>query len=73
MSMKILLLQRLEKTFLSDEKSLELLGRIIRKEFDATDNEEKAFELLQLAYKYQIPQLDEMLDDYSLSDFKWLM
>jgi len=71
--MKILLLQRLEKTFLSDEKSLELLGRIIRKEFDATDNEEKAFELLQLAYKYQIPQLDEMLDDYSLSDFKWLM
>ena len=71
--MKILLLQRLEKTFLSDEKSLELLGKIIRKEFDATDNEEKAFELLQLAYKYQIPQLDEMLDDYSLSDFKWFM
>lgn len=73
MSTKILLLQRLENTFLSDAKSLELLGRIIRKEFDATDNEEKAFELLQLAYKYQIPQLDEMLDDYSFSDFKWFM
>lgn len=73
MSTKIHLLQRLEKTYLSDEKSLELLGRIIRKEFDATDNEEKAFELLQLAYKYQIPQLGEMIDDYSLSDFKWLM
>jgi len=73
MSMKILLLQRLGNTFLSDEKSLEILGRIIRKEFDATDNEEKAFELLQLAYKYQIPQLDEMLDDYSISDFKWFM
>ncbi len=71
--MKIILLQRLENTFLSDAKSLELLGRIIRKEFDATDNEEKAFELLQLAYKYQIPQLDEMLDDYSISDFKWFM
>jgi hypothetical protein len=71
--MKILLLQRLGNTFLSDEKSLEILGRIIRKEFDATDNEEKAFELLQLAYKYQIPQLDEMLDDYSISDFKWFM
>jgi hypothetical protein len=73
MSMKILLLQRLENTFLSDEKSLELLGRIIRKEFDATQDEEKAFELLQLAYKYQIPQLSEMLDDYSISDFKWFM
>jgi hypothetical protein len=71
--MKILLLQRLENTSLSDAKSLELLGRIIRKEFDATHNEEKAFELLQLAYKYQIPQLDEMLDDYSISDFKWFM
>ena len=73
MSTKILLLQRLENTSLSDEKTLELLGRIIRKEFDATDNEDKAFELLQLAYKYQIPQLGEMLDDYSLSDFKWFM
>ncbi|WP_324069872.1 MAG: hypothetical protein RSE15_05025 [Flavobacterium sp.] len=71
--MKVLLLQRLENTSLSDAKSLELLGRIIRKEFDATENEEKAFELLQLAYKYQIPQLGEMLDDYSLSDFKWFM
>jgi hypothetical protein len=71
--MKVLLLHRLENTSLSDAKSLELLGRIIRKEFDATENEEKAFELLQLAYKYQIPQLGEMLDDYSLSDFKWFM
>lgn len=73
MSMKILLLQRLENTFLSDAKSLEILGKLIRKEFDATQDEEKAFELLQLAYKYQIPQLGEMLDDYSISDFKWFM
>lgn len=73
MSEKIHLLQRLEKTFLSGEKSVELIGKIIRKEFDQTDDEEKAFELLQLAYKYQIPQLGEMLDDYSMSDFKWFM
>jgi hypothetical protein len=73
MSEKIHLIQRLEKTFLSGEKSVELIGGIIRKEFDATDNEERAFELLQLAYKYQTPQLGEMLDDYSLSDFKWFM
>lgn len=73
MSEKIHLLQRLEKTFLSGEKSVELIGKIIRKEFDQTDNEDRAFELLQLAYKYQIPQLGEMLDDYSMSDFKWFM
>jgi hypothetical protein len=68
---KTKLMQSLKNTFLSNEKSLEILGKIIRKEFDATDNETKAFELLQLAYKYQIPQLGEMLDDYSLTDFKW--
>ena len=73
MSMKILLLQRLENTFLSDAKSLEILGKLIRKEFDATQDEDKAFELLQLAYKYQIPQLDEMLKDYKIEDFKWFM
>mgnify|MGYP006175001853 CR=1 FL=1 len=73
MSEKIHLLQRLEKTFLSGEKSVELIGKIIRKEFDQTDDEERAFELLQLAYKFQIPQLEEMLDDYSISDFKWFM
>lgn len=73
MSSKIILLQRLGKTFLSDVKSIEILGKLIRKEFDKTKDEDRAFELLQLAYKYKIPQLGEMLDDYSISDFKWLM
>lgn len=70
--MKVLLMQKLNNTSISNDKSLEMLGRLIRKEFDATQDEERAFELLQLAYKYQIPQLDEMLNDYSLMDFKWL-
>lgn len=65
------ILQKLQNTTLDNKKSSELLGSIIRKEFDATQNEERAFELLTLAYKYQIPQLDEMLNDYSISDFNW--
>jgi len=65
------ILQKLQNTTLDNKKSSELLGSIIRKEFDAIQNEERAFELLTLAYKYQIPQLDEMLNDYSISDFNW--
>jgi len=65
------ILQKLQNTTLDNKKSSELLGSIIRKEFDATQNETRAFELLTLAYKYQIPQLDEMLNDYSLTDFNW--
>jgi hypothetical protein len=65
------ILQKLKNTTLDNEKSSKLLGTIIRKEFDATTDESRAFELLTLAYKYQIPQLDEMLNDYSISDFNW--
>jgi hypothetical protein len=67
---KVQLLQKLVNTKFTDS-SKELLGRIIRKEFDQTDNEERAFELLQLAWKYQTPQFDEMLNDYSFADFNW--
>lgn len=65
------LLQKLQNTQLADNKSVELLGKIIRKEFDTTQDEDYAFELLQLAYKYQVPQLDDMLNDYEMTDFKW--
>lgn len=65
------LLAKLKSTEVADKKSLELFGKLIRKEFDKTQDEERAFELLQLAYKYQIPQFDEMLNDYSITDFKW--
>lgn len=64
------ILQKLENTKFTNN-SKELLSRIIRKEFDATDNEEKAFELLQIAWKYQLKDLDSMLQDYELTDFKW--
>lgn len=65
------LMEKLQSTEVSDKRSLELFGSLIRKEFDKTNDEERAFELLQLAYKYQVPQLDEMLDDYSITDFNW--
>ena len=66
---EIKLLQKLANTAFNDN-SKGLLSRIIRKEFDATDDEEKAFELLQIAWKYQLPALDLMLNDYSITDFK---
>lgn len=65
------LLQKLQNTTLNNQKSLMLMGKLIRKEFDATKDEDRAFELLLLAYKYQVPQLEEMLSDYQLTDFNW--
>jgi hypothetical protein len=64
--------QKLINTNVSDKKSKFLLGQIIRKEFDTTQDEDRAFELMQLAYKYEAPQMEEMLSDYSLTDFKIL-
>lgn len=69
---KIQILQRLVNTKISNDKSKELLGKIIRKEFDKTNNEEEAFQLLMIAFKWNLPQLAEMIDDYSFEDFKWL-
>lgn len=65
------LIEKLKNTQPANAKTLHKLGEIIRKEFDRTNDEDKAFELLHLAWIYQIPQLDEMLTDYSISDFKW--
>ena len=67
------ILAQLQQTNISDKKSLQLIGDLIRKEFDTIKSEDRAFELLQLAYKWQIPQFDEMLNDYSIEDFKWFM
>lgn len=68
---KIQILQRLVNTKINNDKSKEILGKIIRKEFDSTDNEEKAFELLTIAFKWNIPQFNEMIDDYEIQDFNW--
>ena len=62
------ILVKLKNTQIADN-SLYVLGKIIRKEFDAEKNHDKAFQLLQLAYKYQIPQFDEMIHDFDPTDF----
>ena len=62
------IIEKLKNTQIA-ENSLDVLGKIIRKEFDSTQSEERAFELLQLAYKYQTPQFDVMLNDFEFTDF----
>jgi hypothetical protein len=69
---KIQILQRLVNTKINNDQSKEILGSIIKKEFDNTDNEEKSFELLTIAFKWNLPQFNEMIDDYELSDFNWI-
>jgi hypothetical protein len=61
---RIELLQKLVNTRISNHESKVLLGGIIRKEFDVTQSPSRAFELLQVAWQYQVPQFDEMLGDY---------
>lgn len=67
---KIQILQRLVNTKIS-EKSKETLGQLVRKEFDQTNDEDKAFELLNIAFRWNLPQFSQMIDDYEISDFKW--
>lgn len=62
------IIEKLKNTQIA-ENSLDTLGKIIRKEFNVTQSEDRAFELLQLAYKYQTPQFDEMLSDFEFTDF----
>ena len=69
---KIQILQKLANTKIDSDKSKDILGRIIRKEFDETNDEDRAFELLTIAFKWNLPQLGEMIDYYSFEDFKWL-
>lgn len=65
------IIEKLKNTKVNNAKSNHLLGEIIRKEFDATKNENRAFELLELAYNMQLLEFEEMLNDYSLTDFDW--
>ena len=67
---KLEILKRLANAQIS-EKSKNLVGEIVRKEFDLTEDEERAFELLKIAFIWQLPQFGQMLDDYQITDFKW--
>ncbi|WP_339889773.1 hypothetical protein [uncultured Flavobacterium sp.] len=68
---KIQILQKLANTKIDCNKSKEMLGKIIKQEFDKEKDEDRAFELLFLAFKWNVPQFNEMVDDYEITDFKW--
>lgn len=68
---KIQILQRLVNTKISSIQSKDLLGALIRKEFDQTKDEDRAFELLFLAFKWNLKVFESMIDDYEIHDFKW--
>jgi hypothetical protein len=68
---KIQILHKLVNTKIDSDKSKQFLGKIIRREFDQEKDEDRAFELLLIAFKWNLPQFSEMIDDYSITDFKW--
>lgn len=68
---KVAILQKLANTKIDCNKSKEMLGKIIKQEFDKEKDEDRAFELLLIAFKWNLPQFQEMIDDYQIEDFKW--
>lgn len=59
------LVQRFYKTTLSDAKTKFLLGKCLRKAFDdCVNNALEAENILALAWKFQVPQFDEMFQDH---------
>lgn len=63
------LLQKFANTTLSNNNTKKLLGDCIRKSFDEASSSETSVELLALAWKFQVPQFDEMLSDHSNHDY----
>ena len=71
MKPKAELLQAFKKTSLANGKTKVFIGKLIRKEFDKKDtSREIAEDLLSIAYLLQLPQFDEMLDDFFITDFQ---
>jgi hypothetical protein len=59
------LIQRFYKVTLADDKTKFLLGKCLKKAFDDTISDAlEAENILALAWKFQVPQFDEMLQDH---------
>ena len=59
------LVQRFCNTTLSDYKTKELLGKCLKKAFDESiDDALESENILGLAWKFQVPQFDEMFEDH---------
>ena len=60
----------LSKTKLAkDENTKKILNRVIRKAFDETREREEAETLVLLAHRYNLPCLDEMLNDLEIDPY----
>lgn len=64
------LIERFHKTSLADEKTKFLLGKCLEKAFqenisDALESEN----ILGLAWKFQVPQFDQMFEDHQNHDY----
>ncbi|EJL66915.1 hypothetical protein [Flavobacterium sp. CF136] len=64
------LLQRFCNTTLSNDKTKILLGKCLKKAFDESISDPVESEnILGLAWKFQVPQFDEMFEDHQNHDY----
>ncbi|RUT68643.1 hypothetical protein D0817_19990 [Flavobacterium cupreum] len=64
------LIQRFCNTTLSNDKTKHLLGKCLRKAFDESISDALESEnILGLAWKFQVPQFDEMFEDHQNHDY----
>lgn len=63
--------EKMVNTQLGNDQTKNTLGALIRKEFDNPEtSQERAEDLLCIAYQLGVPQFEEMLFDYRFEDFK---
>lgn len=58
------LIEKLAQTKLSGDKTKEIIGRGLRKLFDAARFAEDCEDILVVAWHLQVPNVDEMISDY---------
>lgn len=65
------LIQKFQKTKLADEKTKELIGKLIYDKFHNKDTSmSECEELLSLAWQFQITQFNDMLIDFETEFYK---
>jgi len=64
------LVEKFHKTTISDPKTKLLLGKCLKKAFDENISDALESEnILALAWKFQVPQFDEMFQDHQNHDY----
>ena len=63
-------IERFSRTTLSNDKTRNLLGKCLKKQFDECVSDAlEAENILALAWKFQVPQFDEMFEDHQNHDY----